>query len=91
MPEEWFGLLWNVKVDVVYVVRMKYNSGGGYSSALERMLCKVSAESFFRPSYSYVDKKKYFLCFSFLTKYRDLMTGHGGKTMSFSLKGISCV
>ena len=47
-----------VECNIVRVVvrRMKYNGGGGCSSAIERMLCKLSAESFFRPS-SYMMKK----------------------------------
>ena len=83
---KWFGLLWNVIVRVV-VIRMKYNGGGGCSSAIERMLCKLSAESFFRPS-SYMMKKVFPpLLFSY-NQYRDLMTGHEGKTMSSNVKGI---
>ena len=83
---KWFGLLWNVIVRVV-VRRMKYNGGGGCSSAIERMLCKLSAESFFRPS-SYMMKKVFPpLLFSY-NQYRDLMTGHEGKTMSSYVKGI---
>ena len=85
---KWFGLLWNVIVRVVVIIRMKYNGGGGgYSSAIERMLCKLSAESFFRPS-SYMMKKVFPpLLFSY-NQYRDLMTGHEGKTMSSYVKGI---
>ena len=78
-----------VECNIVRVVvrRMKYNGGGGYSSAIERMLCKLSAESFFRPS-SYMMKKVFPpLLFSY-NQYRDLMTRHEGKTMSSYVKGI---